>query len=104
MKLGKNWRIVIKFQHRHVFDTVELKDKYTGEEDGVYQEDESVESVIPIQVEVDGLMFLDRTWVDEEVVEANIIHEEDDTLLHYCEIGEEHEISYEDSDLDLIKW
>ncbi|KAG8390566.1 hypothetical protein BUALT_Bualt01G0096800 [Buddleja alternifolia] len=114
VKLGKNWRIVQEFQHRHVFDTLESDVVDIRDDHEVYQEDEHSGPVIPIQVEVDELTPLDRNDIAPEVVETEAIQdfendfddmedndeEEDDTLINYCDIVGEHEIIEDDSDLD----
>ncbi|XP_012827605.1 PREDICTED: uncharacterized protein LOC105948893 isoform X2 [Erythranthe guttata] len=112
MKLGKYWKIVVKFQHRHVFDSLDMDDGDIREDDNVYQEDESSQPAISIQGDLVELVSLERKDVDPEVVQVDIIqdlesyaveddaYEEDDTLDNYCDVEEEFQISDDDSDLE----
>ena len=109
-KLGKNWRVVQKFQHRHVFDVPEMKnDSMDISNDEVYQ-DELQEQVNVHYVGVQEMDLLLRDDMDPEILDNNIIennirtefvNEEEEDILeeHYSEEEEAEFISYEDTDV-----
>ena len=109
-KLGKNWRVVQKFQHRRVFDVPEMQnDSMDIFNDEVYQ-DELQEQVNVHYVRVQEMDLLLRDDMDPEILDNNIIennirtefvNEEEEDILeeHYSEEEEAEFISDEDMDV-----
>ncbi|KAH0715193.1 hypothetical protein KY284_008098 [Solanum tuberosum] len=114
-KLGGNWRIVLKFQDRHLYDVPEKensepeRDELHITNDEVYQ-DISLENDSIVNDTVDILSQLHRDDVDSIILDANVIkleaqteHEveidhneddsdqEDDTMIEYVSDHEENE-------------
>ncbi|XP_065872300.1 uncharacterized protein [Euphorbia lathyris] len=114
-KLGRDWRVVLPFQHRHIYDVDEIQDEemdansFTNMEDEVYQESEISDA---FQVVIDEMPSLIRKDVDHEDIVASLIsrttedgesnvHEEDeidDTLVDYCDSDEGSERSNKSED------
>lgn len=73
-KLGKDWRVVIPFRHRHLYDVDEMHenemdiDELSFMEDGVYQENETNDV---FEVVADEMPSLNREDMDPEVIEAS---------------------------------
>ena len=109
-KLGKNWLVVQKFQHRHVFDVPEIQnDSMDISNDEVYQ-DELQEQANVHYVGVQEMDLLLRDDMDPEILDNNIIennirtefvNEEEEDILeeHYSEEEEAEFISDEDMDV-----
>ena len=109
-KLGKNWRVMQKFQHRHVFDVPEMQnDSMDISNDEVYQ-DELQEQANVHYVGVQEMDLLLRDDMDPKILDNNIIennirtefvNEEEEDILeeHYSEEEEAEFISDEDMDV-----
>nr|XP_016474121.1 PREDICTED: uncharacterized protein LOC107795833 isoform X2 [Nicotiana tabacum] len=109
-KLGENWRIVLKFQDRHLYDVPEMQNSETGNgetNDEVYQ-DVSLESNSIVNDTDNMLSQLHRDDVDSVTLDASVIEleaqtehevgydeensdEEDDTMVEYISDHEENE-------------
>ncbi|XP_075093196.1 uncharacterized protein LOC107829616 isoform X1 [Nicotiana tabacum] len=109
-KLGENWRIVLKFQDRHLYDVPEMQNSETGNgetNDEVYQ-DVSLESNSIVNDTDNMLSQLHRDDVDSVTLDAYVIEleaqtehevgydeensdEEDDTMVEYISDHEENE-------------
>ncbi|WCJ24552.1 hypothetical protein M5689_006503 [Euphorbia peplus] len=107
-KLGRDWRVVLPFQHRHIYDVDEIHDEemninnIEAADDEVYQESEIVDG---FDVVIDEIPSLNRQDVDHEVIVVSSfssIHEEDldnvdeedeidDTLVDYCDSDDDSE-------------
>ncbi|WMV51002.1 hypothetical protein MTR67_044387 [Solanum verrucosum] len=114
-KLGENWRIVLKFQDRHLYDVPE-KENSKAESDElhianyeVYQ-DISLENNSIVNDSVEILCQLQRDDIDSVTLDANVIeleaqtqhtveihysdddcNQEDDTIIEYISDHEENE-------------
>ncbi|KAK3230396.1 hypothetical protein Dsin_002277 [Dipteronia sinensis] len=106
-KLGANWKVVQKIQHRHLWD-VPMNDG-TGETtqsiDNVYQENESSDIQCVVEESLESCQFIrldtnpdeldtntmnkERQTSEVEVHEVHDVEEEDDTLINYCTDAEE---------------
>lgn len=118
-KLGKNWRVVQKFQHRHIFDVSEVQDESMDfndtliTHDQVYQDNELSEN--DSMVEHLDVGTLVRGDVDPDIIEANVVHTidgaheevddfgtddelEDETLAQYCDDAD---ITNDDHESDI---
>jgi len=114
-KLGENWRIVLKFQDRHLYDVPEKENsKAESDElhianDEVYQ-DISLENNSIVNDSVEILCQLHRDDIDSVTLDANVIeleaqtqhavkidysdddcNQEDDTIIEYISDHEENE-------------
>ncbi|WMV24680.1 hypothetical protein MTR67_018065 [Solanum verrucosum] len=114
-KLGENWRIVLKFQDRHLYDVPEKENsKVESDElhianDEVYQ-DISLENNSIVNDSVEILCQLHRDDIDSVTLDANVIelesqtqhaveidysdddcNQEDDTIIEYISDHEENE-------------
>ncbi|XP_059289913.1 uncharacterized protein LOC132043449 [Lycium ferocissimum] len=114
-KLGENWRIVLKFQDRHLYDVPEKENSETKSDEShitnndVYQ-DMSLESNLIVNDTVDMLSKLHRDDVEPITLDANVIEldaqtepevevdyieedsdQEDDTMVEYISDNEENE-------------
>ena len=116
-KLGKNWRVVQKFQHRHTFDVSEIGDN--AADDGAYQEAQGSDnediavcedminpSERPLRHDhqsriIDGSIvnrIKRRRKAAEEAEESE--PEVDDTIEEYCSEKEDERHQVDDSDAD----
>ncbi|KAH9684342.1 DUF4216 domain-containing protein [Citrus sinensis] len=99
-KLGSNWKVVNKMQHRHMWDVPEINDIEESFEnvDNIYQENESSDIQLAVEEEcLDGRQFnrpdvsseeADNDGIHNEGLiledEASDIGEEDETIENYC--------------------
>ena len=109
-KLGKNWRVVQKFQHRHVYDVPELQnDSMIISNDEGHQYELQEEVNVPC-VGVQEMDLLLRDDIDPEILDYNIIENnrrnefvnevEEDVLEDHSSEEEEVEfVSDEDTDV-----
>ncbi|OMO51248.1 hypothetical protein CCACVL1_29911 [Corchorus capsularis] len=120
-KLGKDWRVVQKFNHRHVFDVPEVEEMLEESEldNEIYQEIEISETERFVQVEeFEGP--LNRTDIDPNIIDAGTVEknkksemakeicsrgedddeEEDETIIEYCSERNCDLDGDEESDLD----
>ncbi|XVE66074.1 hypothetical protein DITRI_Ditri08aG0052100 [Diplodiscus trichospermus] len=122
-KLGSEWRVVIPFQHRHIYDVDEMQDEAMDVdddsllEDGVYQEndidgtfafevgdgDDEIQSLNREDIDPDEIesLTVSRLPQVEEVENSEDVDEEDeidDTMVDYCSSEENSE---QNSDFDM---
>ncbi|XVE89193.1 hypothetical protein DITRI_Ditri19aG0130800 [Diplodiscus trichospermus] len=122
-KLGSEWRVVIPFQHRHIYDVDEMQDEAMDVdddsllEDGVYQEndidgtfafqvgdgDDEIQSLNREDIDLDEIesLTVSRLPQVEEVENSEDVDEEDeidDTMVDYCSSEENFE---QNSDFDM---
>jgi len=98
--LGKDWRVVQKFEHRNMYDVAE-KDEASHD---VHQDDYGSDTEHVVQAGDDNEVMQNIQGGEATIIEGNledlitskkqpIIHEqsedeeEDDTVLHYCSDG-----------------
>jgi len=67
-KLGANWRVVEKFQHRRIWDVPKVD---VPQPDDVFQQDESTD-VVPTEP-VDGDVVLRRDDIDAEIIPMEVL-------------------------------
>ncbi|WMV25908.1 hypothetical protein MTR67_019293 [Solanum verrucosum] len=95
-KLGKNWRIVQKFQDRHIYDVLEMQNsKVESDElhiiDEVYQDVSMESNMIDVSIE-DMPIQLHRDDVDSITL---------DSSAYELKVQTEHEVGYNTEDFDL---
>ena len=117
-KLGQNWQVVQKVQHRSVFDVLEVEAMPRDDDEGVigndeaYLENESciVDGIFQVEVhefgplnrvDIDSNRINTSDWDNEGVDDANGEESDgqDDTLDDYC-IDEEENMCVDDDDDD----
>ncbi|KAL3826143.1 hypothetical protein ACJIZ3_022172 [Penstemon smallii] len=120
-KLGKNWRVVQKFQHRHVFSRMEMQNQIDNSNeiaimnDFVYQESEPIVDANTVQDEEQPLLLY-RNDVEPIVLDSHTLQhntrlddkelyeedecDEDDTIVEYLCEEDLVDLIDEDSDLD----
>ncbi|KAK9209344.1 hypothetical protein WN944_001710 [Citrus x changshan-huyou] len=124
-KLGVGWKVVEKVQHRGLWD-VQEKERLSEDENGrwsaneqVYQQNESSDFVLSVQLEHHNAQLYNRNDVAPQVISSNMYVErardhdandfkliekedEDETMEEYF-FGSEEELhkNYDDSDIDF---
>ncbi|PHT76306.1 hypothetical protein T459_19828 [Capsicum annuum] len=121
-KLGEDWRIVLKFQARHIYDVPEKENSKIENNElpvtnvEVYQ-DTSLESKLIVNDIVDILSQLHRDDVESITIDANVIEleaqtkyevevdyngedsgKEDDSMVEYISDHEENKVGAEGED------
>ena len=124
-KLGVGWKVVEKVHHRGLWD-VQEKERLNEDENGrwsanepVYQQNESSDFVLSVQLEHPNAQFYNRNDVASQVISSNVYVEkardhdandfklveeedEDETMEEYFSASEEElNKNYDDSDIDF---